>query len=221
MSNNKGQTPTMQEVLLEAIRAELLDVHTCLPCSIETYDHLTQMASIAPLLRKKYTDGEEVDVPIINNVPVQWPSGNGGASFVHMPLKKGDTGIAVFCERSLDRWLAGIGKTVTPNDPRHHDLSDAIFIPGVRAFQGAMDVPNNDNTFIKNSSMSIELDPSGKIKIEGATNELLAVLDSFFTNVIAATVTVTGGSSAGVYPLTPATVVLLTQDQVDLNTLKL
>ena len=206
MSNNKGQTPTMQEVLLEAIRAELLDVHTCLPCSIETYDHLTQMASIAPLLRKKYTDGEEVDVPIINNVPVQWPSGNGGASFVHMPLKKGDTGIAVFCERSLDRWLAGIGKTVTPNDPRHHDLSDAIFIPGVLPFKKALPISSATSLYVKNGDAEVELTGSGDINILGGNIKIEA---SSGIDPLASTINLGSGAEKAVLGDTLATLYAL------------
>lgn len=215
--SNKGETPTMSEVMLEAIRAELLETHVSLPCSIETYDHETQMASIAPLLRKKYKSGEEVDVPVINNVPVQWPSGNGGASFIHMPLVKGDTGFAVFCERSLDRWLAGTGQTVTPNDPRHHDLSDAIFIPGVRPFQSAMAVPNNDSAFFAHGSMTIELDPSGKISITGNAKEFLTIVDNLLDELINNARVVT---ALGAQPFTAATITNLTAIKDDLAEIK-
>lgn len=214
-----SDTPTLAEVLQNAIRAGMLDIHTMLPARVEKYDSDTQKASVSPLLKKKYTDGQVVQLPVINDIPVQWPS--GGDAFIHMPLKVGDIGMAVFSERSLDKWLSGKGDPVVPDDPRHHNITDAVFIPGIRTFTEAFSVSNPDNVTIKNDNITIELDPSGKIKIEGATQELLTVLDSFMGNVINAQVLVGSGSSAGPWPLTPAAIAVLTQDQVNLNTLKI
>lgn len=218
---SKG-TQKLAEVLLQAIESGLLDVHTCLPARIEKYDEETQKADIAPLLKKKYKfEDTAVDLPVIANVPVQWPSANDGAAFIHLPLKVGDLGWVVFAERSIDTWLAGEGDSVSPEDPRHHHLSDAIFMPGGLPFKKALTISSADNMILKNNNMTIEIDPSGKIKIEGAAQELLTVIDSFMTNVIGATVIIPGGSSAGTYPLDPTTVAALTQDQVNLNTLKI
>lgn len=212
-------TPTLEELIGNGIRAELLDLHTMLPAKVEKYDPVTQKASISPLLKKKYTDGGIVKMPVINDVPVQWPS--GGDAFIHMPLGAGDTGMAIFSERSLDKWLSGEGGFVLPDDIRHHDISDAIFIPGIKTFRQAFEVPNPERATIKNGNMIVEVDPSGKIKIEGATEELLTVIESLMTNLINATITIAGGSSSGVYPFTPATVTALTQNRTSLQTLKI
>ena len=218
---SKG-TQKLAEVLLQAIKSELLDVHTCLPARIEKYDEETQKADIAPLLKKKYKfEDTTVDLPVIANVPVQWPSANAGAAFIHLPLKVGDLGWVVFAERSIDTWLAGEGDSVSPEDPRHHHLSDAIFMPGGLPFKKALTISNADNMILKNNNMTIEIDPSGKIKIEGAAQELLTVIDSFMTNVIGATVIIPSGSSAGTYPLDPTTITALTLDQTNLQTLKI
>ena len=214
-----SDSPTLAEVIQNALRAEMLEIHTMLPARVEKYDSNTQKASVSPLLKKKYIDGEIVQLPVINDIPVQWPS--GGDAFIHMPLKVGDIGMAVFAERSLDKWLSGDGGFVVPDDPRHHNLTDAVFIPGISTFSQAFPVPNPDNLTVKNNNIVIELDPSGKIKIEGATKELLTVLDSFMGNVINAQVLIDSGSSAGQWPLDPATIAALTQDQTDLNTLKI
>ena len=214
-----SETPTLEKLIQNAIRAELLDLHTMLPARVEQYDSATQKASISPLLKKKYIDGNVVQMPVINDVPVQWPS--GGGAFIHMPLEVGDVGMAIFSERSMDKWLSGDGGFVLPDDIRHHDISDAVFIPGVRTFSQAFGVPNPERATIKNGNMIVEIDASGKIKIEGATKELLTVIDSFMSNVIGATIIIPSGSSSGTYPLDPATVAALTQDQVDLSTLKI
>ena len=63
-------TENLGELLLQAIKAGLHDVHTCLPARIERYDESTQMADIAPLLKKKYkAENEPVDYPVVVNVP--------------------------------------------------------------------------------------------------------------------------------------------------------
>ena len=215
-------TEELAEFIKSAIRKGLLEAHTCLPAKIKSYDESTQKAEIIPLLKIKYRHKDTpTDLPVIPNVPVQWPSANAGAAFIHLPLKADDFGIIVFSERSIDTWLAGEGDSVSPEDPRHHHLSDAIFIPGVLPFKKALSISSPDNMTLKNSNMTIEIDPSGKIKMEGASQELLAVIDSFMTNVIAATIVIPSGSSAGTYPLGPTTVAALTQDQVNLNTLKI
>lgn len=216
---SKG-TDNLAKVLLQAIKSELFEVHTCLPARIEKYDETTQKANVAPLLKKKYKfEDNPEDLPVITSVPVQWPSANAGAAFIHLPLKVGDLGMVVFSERSIDTWLAGEGDSVSPEDPRHHHLSDAIFIPGVLPFKKALTISNADNMILQNNNMTIEIDPSGKIKIEGAAQELLAVIDSFMSNVIGATIIIPGGSSSGTYPLDPTTVAALTLDQANLNTL--
>lgn len=213
-------TAELAEYTKNAIRKELLETHTCLPAKIHEYDEATQKAKVIPLLKIKYRHKDKpTDLAIINNVPVQWPSSNGGSAFIHMPLKVGDFGIVIFSERSIDTWLAGEGDSVSPEDPRHHHLSDAIFIPGVLPFKKALSISSPDNMILKNNNMTIEIDPSGKIKIEGAAQELLTVIDSFMTNVIGATIIIPSGSSAGTYPLDPATVAALTIDQTNLQTL--
>ena len=214
------ESANLAKVLLQAIKAGLFEVHTCLPARIEKYDEATQKANVAPLLKKKYKfEDEPVDLPVITSVPVQWPSANGGAAFIHLPLKAGDLGWVVFAERSIDTYLAGEGDSVSPEDPRHHNLSDAVFIPGGLPFKKALSISSPDNMILKNNNMTIEIDPSGKIKIKGAAQELLTVLDSFMTNVIGANVLVGSGSSAGTWPLDPATIVNLTADQTNLQTL--
>ena len=181
----KQETPTMAEVISKAIKSQLLDLHVSLPAKIESYNAAEQKANITPLLRKKYLkDDAEVALPVINNVPVQWPSASGGSSFLHLPLKAGDVGMAIFCERSLDLWKSGDNSTVTPNDPRHHNITDAIFIPGINAFKSALQNVSADNAVLQNGNMRIEIDPSGKISIEGESKEFLTIFDDLLSEMI-------------------------------------
>lgn len=210
-------TPTLRGMVIELIKSKILDLHTAIPARVESYDAATQKANIKPLLRKKYRNSSVVtEIPVIPSVPVQWPSSNGGAAYIHLPLKAGDLGVAFFCERSIDSWLSGDGQITAPNDPRHHDLSDAVFIPGVRPWKAAFSGASENNLTIKNGSIKIELNPSGKISIEGASQEMVSVLSGVLGHLISATVLTAWGAS----PFTAGTIANFTSDKAALDTLK-
>ena len=70
----------------------LSQVNTMLPAQVESYDPKTKKVSVKPLLKKSLS-GQEVTLPVINNVPVVFPSSK--KSIMSFPLEKGD-GIANF-----------------------------------------------------------------------------------------------------------------------------
>ena len=215
----ENETPTLAEVINDMIEAKILDIHVSMPGKVETYDHTQQKADIKPLLRKKYTvnGGTIVEIPVIPGVPVQWASANNGAAYMHLPLKVGDLGLIIFTDRSIDTWLSGDGEITSPNDPRHHDLSDAIFIPGIRPFKQPLSNTNADNFILQNGSIRIELDPSGKISITGASNEMVSVLSDLIDHLVNAQVI----TMMGPQPFLASTVALLTADKAKLDTLKI
>lgn len=228
----QNETPTLEQILQNAIRAELLDVHTCLPAKIEKYEASTQKANVQVLLKRKYeTDEEAVNLPVINSVPVQWPSANQGKAYIHLPLKTGDLGIVVFCERSIDLWLSGDpsdpsdpdialdprGKIFDPLDPRIFNLSDAIFIPGVLPFVHSLQNVNADNLAIQNDKFRIEIAPDGTISLEGEVEEFITIIDDLFTNLIVDARVLT---SIGPQPFIADTVTKLTAIRTRLRTIK-
>jgi len=152
-------------------------------------------------------------------VPVHHLSSDDRKAYIHLPIKKGDLGMAVFCERSIDKWLSGEGQIVSPEDPRHHSLSDAFFIPGVLPFSQAIQGLNGNDLTIANDQIKITLYPEGKVSIEGATQEFLDIVDSILDHLISAKVLATSGSEPGV-PFSSSTIANFTQDKIDLATLK-
>lgn len=132
MSRN---TPTLASVLAAALKAQLADVHVAIPAQVESFDSSRRCVSAQPLIRHGHTDGETGErsverLPVITDVPVVFPG--SGLFCVEWPVAKGDTGLLVFSEASIDKWLAR-GGDVDPLDDRRHALSDAIFIPGLRS----------------------------------------------------------------------------------------
>lgn len=161
---------SLSEPLRRAIRQASTQMYVALPARIERYDHAEQRADVLPLLRRAYADGEVQDMPVVADVPVIWPR-SGGAQMT-MPVKRGDTVLLVFIDRSIDRWLAE-GGTVTPDDRRQHDLSDAVAIPGLVPFADFGDVEpseNNDDVLLRYAGSKIRIKESGDVQVECSGN---------------------------------------------------
>ena len=190
----RKQKPTLAEVLNSRDAALLSKLRVCSPGRVKTMRGNDPMrADIELGTKDEYKDGVILPAPIITSVPVVWPTANAGQAFLRMPLAVGDTGLLVFGDRSLDLWLKGIGAPVNPKDSRTHDLTDAIFVPGLttdsRTVIGKFGVPgyHGDTVMLGNGSMTITLDKTGKITIQGATGEVMQVLITAFTALAAAT----------------------------------
>jgi hypothetical protein len=190
------KTPSLVKFVLQAIRKEELELHVSVPGKIKDYDETTQRATVVPLLKKKWNDSSSTlsDLPILNNVPVHCLSANNRKTFIHLPIKKGDLGMIMFCDRSIDNYLSSSpqeGEEVKPvyhNSPRHHDLSDAWFIPGVLPFKLALQNVSKDDIVIKNDKFIINIKPDGTITIDNGTNELIETLSTLIQNLIDAKV---------------------------------
>jgi hypothetical protein len=120
----------------EAARSATASVNVALPGSIVSYDRTTQTATvrIAPCRRRRDpAQGGAVVCyrpPDLPGVPVAFMG--GGDYSDTWPLAEGDTGLIIFCDRSIVEWKATGASETEPQDPRRHDVSDAIFIPGLR-----------------------------------------------------------------------------------------
>src|SRR6266702_894931 len=103
------RTPTLGEVIRDGIGSALESVHTAIPASVTKYDAATQKADVQPLVKMAYEDEDgnrqAVNLPVVTSCPVQFPGGAGLT--IVFPIAVGDTGLLVFSEASLDKWLNG------------------------------------------------------------------------------------------------------------------
>lgn len=194
----RPQTPSLSDVISGAIDIRLEDLHTAMPAKVTAYDRTTQSISAQPLI-KQGTLNEEGDrqvtaYPVITHVPVCFP-GSGGFS-ITWPIAVGDIVLLVFASGSLDKWLS-VGGHVDPNDDRRHNLSDAIAIPGLRPFSGAIDG-------LSSTHMEIQAAPGAEIRI-GGSNAFIT-RDEFLAHghATAGTGTPSGPTTAGVTPGVPS-----------------
>lgn len=171
---NVNETPTLAETMRQSIENLLVDIHTALPARVESFDGQKSMVSVQPLLKRKFrTETDAINLPIISNVPVIFP--RTANAFIKMPIAKGDQGLIVFSERSLDKWLDSGGESISPDDPRKFDLSDAVFLPGLYTYtQTSIDPASN--ILIYNNKTQITIKPDGETIIDNTDAAALITL---------------------------------------------
>ena len=133
------RSPTSAEVLRQAIEYYLQDTHTMLPGKVEAYNPSDQRATIKPLIKRRLMaqDGSELEeeLPILPDVPIMFP--RIGKFIMTLPVEVGDFVMVLFCERSIDNYLAGDGEDTDPDEFRMHDITDAVALPGFTPFSRA------------------------------------------------------------------------------------
>ena len=164
MTIQRSETPTLSEVMRSAIEARVTDIHTMLPGEFLSFDATTGKAKVKALIKKKFEDGEVLEIPPMDEVPVLFQRTE--KSIIYVPIKAGDKCMIMFSERSLEAWKK-FGGSQDPRDRRKHHLSDAVAIPGLYSFAEPSQLTPNDleSILIENDKTRIRLKPDGKIKI--------------------------------------------------------
>lgn len=111
------------------VNSELVDLNTSLDGVI--VDYAGGFATVQPVGKKRFPDGDELDFPKITKVPVRWPVFAGGLAGVRGPVQPGDKCMLVFSQQCIDG----------TDDQRRFDLSDAfaVMVDNAQASQGTND----------------------------------------------------------------------------------
>ena len=193
---------SMDRYIQQVVENNLRDLHTCIPGVIESFDSATQLASIQPLLKRKFINNQEVELPLCINCPVIFPG--AGGFVMTFPVVPGDECLIMFSERALDTWLQS-GGIQLPLDTRRHSLSDAIAILGLfsqpnklPAFFGdgieLKDVAGNTYCRLKVSGVDIK----GDTNIDGnLTITELSTADDHFSGIVSGETHIHTGVTAG------------------------
>ena len=200
MSNGSRAGSTIQDVILEAIRARMVETHTALPGVVERFYPSDQTADIRIPLKRTKTSIEGVEStfewPLLARVPVWMP--HAGAFHVTLPVAVDDECLVLFLERDASKWLTSSVEDA-PETRRFHDVSDGIALIGLDSPQQKIASYNADDLEISNDAgtQSIILRANGDIEIAsvklslGAGLEDVMIILSEITDLIAA-MTVTG-----------------------------
>jgi hypothetical protein len=141
-------------------------IWTSLPGIIESFDADAQTAVVQPTIQgsQQLSDGsfKIVNMPLCEDVPVEFPS--GGGCTLTFPVKKGDECTLDFQSRAIDAWWQNGG--IQPQvEQRMHDLSDAICRVGVRSKPRKLAAISTTKTQLRNDAGDtyVELDPTAQV----------------------------------------------------------
>ncbi|HBA34840.1 MAG TPA: hypothetical protein DCZ12_11965 [Gammaproteobacteria bacterium] len=164
----------------------------CLPGKVVSFDPETQLATVECGVQR-VINGEGRTIPLIENVPVQFP---GDSHYLWHKVESGCEGLIHFSQRSVEEWIIA-GGPVKPSDTRMLALTDAFFIPGCRSIPNAIPGFKNDGIGIskKDGSEYVHLKDDGTLE---ALAQVVDVEATTSATVDAPTVTVTGATSVTV-----------------------
>lgn len=132
-----------------------LTLKVCLPVVVTNYNAQNNTVDVQPALQAVMADNTYKEQPQIFSVPVISLGGNGLS--IRIPLKKGDTGIIVCCDRDITLFMQEYKKnsftSTQPQTLRKHDLADGIFIPSTF---GKITPNETSDIVIQNESGSVK-----------------------------------------------------------------
>lgn len=108
-------------------------IYTSLPCRVlETrFTDSGVFLKVKPETLLTLEDGYTLPAPVIENVPVLFPS--AGGAVISLPVSVGDTVLCNFTMRTLENWLNGGGKPTSTTPNINHSISNAVAILGLYA----------------------------------------------------------------------------------------
>lgn len=161
-----------------AIEGALSELWVAMPAIIHHFDASSITCTAQPAIKGLVTksDGtqEWVQMPLLVDVPVTFPSGGGYT--LTFPVKQGDECLIVFASRCIDNWWLS-GGIQTQAELRIQDLSDGFAIVGPRSQSRLIGVDteavqlkaDDGNSFIEIRGQDITAQAAGDFKaINGA-----------------------------------------------------
>lgn len=170
------RAPSQAQIIGEAIRRRLLDVHVALPARVEKVDLQAGTVDVKPLARKPITvEGEVVGeaLPVLRSVPIWFP-GAGGFR-VTFPIAPGDVCLVVFGDYALDTFRASGGEA-EPVAVRSHHLADGLAIFGLPPRGRAWKDAHAENMTIGKEGGPLAHFTAAEIQLGGSTDLEAAVL---------------------------------------------
>lgn len=194
---------------------QMLDYRTAIPGVVVAVSADGTTVDVQPAVSMAQTlDGETrgIPQPPMTGVPlIVYGSATLGL-FVTVPVQVGDDGLLIVCDRAIDNFQHGSGVAMSPQSPspRHHDMTDAVFLPGLQRASGAIPGFNAGDpcVSVRNRDDSIHLQVGefgvrvkGNLLVEGNIGASGSIIDG---NGIDLSTHRHGGVSTGVGTSGPA-----------------
>lgn len=144
--DRRERVENLSVALIAALEGWQAKLWTALPGIVTSFDAAAMTVEVRPAIKARVRSPDAnppipgaiadadnwwwVEIPLLINVPVIFPSG-GGFSLT-FPIAAGDEALVVFAARCIDDWWQSGGVGVQA-DFRMHDLSDGFAIVGPRS----------------------------------------------------------------------------------------
>jgi hypothetical protein len=179
MEETSLEEVTDAEMIDAFLDARQTDLHVAMPCKVESYDRSAGTVDVVPALNRSLPDGDGNYVsrarPKLTGVPVQWPRTTQFA--LTFPLRAGDYGLLVVCERNIAAWRA-TGNQGDPGDLGMHTLDGAVFLPGLYPDSSSAQSADASNMVIgsdTNGSARIIIKPTAEVDVGAAAANFVAM----------------------------------------------
>jgi len=140
-------------------------IRVAMPAVIYSFDAIKQTCVARPALQDiTRLSGNEItfDLPDLLDVPVQCVRGGGFS--VTVPLQQGDEGFVIFQDMCIDAWWqSGLPSSVAQglmDRYRRHDLSDAVFVPGIWSQPNVLSDYSTESLQIRSDNGTVIIDVS-------------------------------------------------------------
>jgi len=122
--------------ILTAMEGHQKEVWTALPGIIQSFNPSAMTCTVKPAVLIPLKDPEtaeisQVEIPVLLDVPVIYPSGGGFT--LTFPIKNGDECLVIFSSRCIDTWWQNGGYKNQLPLLRMNDLSDGFALVGPRS----------------------------------------------------------------------------------------
>ena len=98
--NLLGKDANNLNVLVNLLKKNIFfHLNVCLPANVKSYNSDNNTVTLQPAIQAVLTDNTFLDMPQLFDVPVLELGGNDLS--IKIPLKEGDTGIVIFCDRDI------------------------------------------------------------------------------------------------------------------------
>lgn len=142
MTYSASDTPEPEAARL-LIDRQMLDYRTAIPGVVVAMSADGTTCDVQPAVNMAQTlDGKTqgIPMPVVRGVPLMVMGSAVAGFFVCIPVSVGDDGLLIVCDRAIDNWQGGEGTAMPPlsPSPRHHDMTDAVFYPGLQRASGSI-----------------------------------------------------------------------------------
>lgn len=155
VKDTAGMMASFDAIFKRMLKLCMLDYYFCLPCVVVAVNLEKQTVDIRPVLQS-YSKATNTSAPraLIANVPFWMYRAND--TYITLPIKPGDTGLAIFSQRDITNWKEVGGEVVLQSD-RIHDYNDALYLPYFGAAATAVPNYNSENITIVKNGKTIEV----------------------------------------------------------------